>query len=389
MKKLILILILFSLTGCYNYKELNSLAIATGFAVDMKNDEYEVTILISNSQKKGSGDSKDSASAAVYRGNGKTIFEAIKDASMGLSKEIYISHIDILLLSEEVAENKTSEVIDFFFRYPQTRNEFLVAIAQGCNAGDLFDVTTPLETFPSQNISKNLEITNKLQGFTYTVTFNEFVTDLIEEGKNPILPTISIIGSVEEGNKDENIEQIEPKTYLKLGMMSVFDDSKLIGISNKDQSKGINFINDKVNNTLVITNYNDGNVVVELNKSSTETSVEIIDNKPKIKINIESTGSIAEVGADIKVDKVEVIEEIKKNSEEEIKRIVNEGINYSKELKTDLFGFGNLIYKKNHKLWKEIKENWETEMLIDTEVEINVKLELKTKGSIDNIIEVK
>ena len=99
MKKIILILVLFSLTGCYNYKELNGLAIATGFAVDIVNDEYEVTILISNSQKQSSGESKNSASAVVYKGSGKTIFEAIKDASLAISKEIYISHIEVRVLS--------------------------------------------------------------------------------------------------------------------------------------------------------------------------------------------------------------------------------------------------------------------------------------------------
>lgn len=388
MKKLILLLLVLPLTGCYNYNELNNLAIATGFAVDIKDDEYEVTVLISNSQKQGSGDSKSSASAAVYRGKGKTIFEAIKDTSLSISKQIYISHIEVLVLSQEVAKTKTTEVIDFFFRYPQTRNEFYLVIAEDSNAGDLFDVTTPLETFPSQNISKNLEITEKLQGYIYTVTFNEFVKDLIEEGKNPILPTISIKGSVEEGNKQENIEKIEPETYLKLGMMAVFNGSNLVGISNKDQSKGINFLNDKVKTTLIVTNINDGKVVVELSSSKTKKSVEIENDKPKFKIEINCDGSIAEVASNIKIEEPETIEIIKKQSEEEIKRIVNEAINYSKELKTDIFSLGSLVYKKDHKLWKNIKDNWDNE-LSNLEIEVIVNLDLKTKGSIDNIIEVR
>jgi len=388
MKKIILILFIFTLTGCYNYTELNQLAIATGFAVDIKDDEYEVTVLISNSQKEASSD-KGSASAAVYRGNGKTIFEAIKDASLAISKQIYVSHIEVLVLSEEVAKNKTLEVVDFFFRYPQTRNEFYVVIAEDCNAGDVFDISTPLETFPSQNISKNLEITNKLQGFTYTMTFNEFVTDLIEEGKNPSLPTISIVGSVEDGNKEDNIKQIEPSTYLKLGMMGVFNGSNLVGISSEDQSKGINFLNDMVKTTLIVTEYNGGYVVVELSQSNTEKKVEINNGKPKFIISINTTGSIEEVATDLKVDQPEVIEIIKKSSEDEIKRIINEAINYSKELKTDIFNLGSLIYKKDHKLWKEIKDNWEDEILNDVEIEVKVDLDLKTKGSIDNVIEVR
>lgn len=389
MKKLMLLLILFSLTGCWNYQELNSLAIATGFAVDMVDDEFEVTVLISNSQKENSGEAKGAASSAVYKGKGKTIEEAIKDSSMGISKQIYVSHIEVLVLSEEVAKNKTLEVVDFFFRYPQTRNEFLVVIAENCKAGDTFEVTTPLETFPSQNISKNLEITNKLQGYIYTVTFNDFIKTLIEEGVSPVLPTISIIGSVEEGNKDKNIEQNEPNTYLKLGMMAVFKKDSLLEISNKEQSKGINFLNDKVTTTLITTKHNDGYVVVELNDSKTNIEVEINNELPKYKVSIEATGTITELTTDVDVEENEVIQQIKNSSIEEIKKYCEEAINYAKELKTDIFGLGNLIYKKDHILWNNIKEKWNDELFSQIEVEFDIKLDLKTKGSIDDSIEVR
>ena len=388
MKKLILILLIFTLTGCWNYNKLNNLAIATGFAVDIVDDQFEVTVLISNSQKQGSGDSNASASSVVYSGKGDTIFEAIKDSSLGISKQIYISHIEVLVLSEKVAQTKTKEVIDFFFRYPQTRNEFLMVIAKDCKAGDTFKVTASLETFPSQNISKNLEITNELQGYTYTTTFNNFVKAIIEEGKNPVVPTITIIGDVEEGNKESNIEQNKPNTFLKLDMMSIFNGFNLVGISNKDQSKGINLINDKVTTTLINNKYHEGNVVIEIRESKTDVSVEIKDNKPKFKINIKSEGSIEEVTTDIKIEEENVIKEIKKLSEEEIKRIANIAIEYAKETKTDIFGFGNLIYKKEHKYWKEIKDKWQEELLNQIEVEITANLDLKTKGKIDMTIEV-
>jgi len=176
---------------------------------------------------------------------------------------------------------------------------------------------------------------------------------------------------------------------LKLGMMGVFNGSNLVGISSEDQSKGINFLNDMVKTTLIVTEYNGGYVVVELSQSNTEKKVEINNGKPKFIISINTTGSIEEVATDLKVDQPEVIEIIKKSSEDEIKRIINEAINYSKELKTDIFNLGSLIYKKDHKLWKEIKDNWEDEILNDVEIEVKVDLDLKTKGSIDNVIEVR
>ena len=38
MKKLLIIPLIFLLTGCWNYRELNQLAITTGIAVDKEND---------------------------------------------------------------------------------------------------------------------------------------------------------------------------------------------------------------------------------------------------------------------------------------------------------------------------------------------------------------
>ena len=389
MKKIILIIILFTLTGCWNYKELNSLAIATGFAVDIVDNEYEVTVLISNAQKESSSDSKGSASAAVYKGKGKTIFEAIKDASLSISKEIYVGHIEVLVLSEEIAKTKTLEVIDFFFRYPYTRNQFLLVIAENTKAGDTFEITTPLETYPSQNISKNLEITDKLQGYVYTVTFNDFVKMIIEEGINPTLPTISIEGSVEEGNKEDNIKQNKPNTYLKLGTMAIFKGSNLVGIGTKDQTKGINFINDQITTTLITSQYENSNIVVEINDSSTKVEVDLNKEIPKFKIKIDTIGTITEVTNKVKIEEPQLIDKIKKLSEEEIKRVCNDGINYAKEMKTDVFGFGNMIYKKDNDFWKKIKENWNNEMFQKVEVELEINLDLKTKGSIDSTIEVR
>lgn len=54
---------------------------------------------------------------------------------------------------------------------------------------------------------KNLEITSGLQAFTDKITFNNLMKNLLEEGIDAILPSISIIGSVEEGNSEDNLKK--------------------------------------------------------------------------------------------------------------------------------------------------------------------------------------
>lgn len=379
MKKLLIIPLILLLSGCYNYRELNELAITTGIAID-KEENYKVTIMIANSKKEGS-DGSISPQATVYEGNGDTIYEAFKDTSLALSKQIYLSHIDVLVLSEEIVKNNLNDVIDFLFRYPQTRNNFQLVLAKDKKAGDILKITTPLETFPSQNLAKNLEITDKLQGFTYTVDFAEFVKTLTTEGINPVLPSVTIIGDVESGNKNENIEENMPQTYLKLDMLGIFKDNKFVTYADGDESKGINIINNKVYILGVIIDYNDKNVVTEITEMKTDFEVE----NNKVIINIKTNGSIQEIDSNVNLDDSKVIEEIKNKDIEKIKEYVNKAIDLAKKNKTDIFGFGNYVYKNDY---KNYNENWDELIFPNLDVEINVDLKLQAKGSINNVIEV-
>ena len=385
MKKLLIIPLVLLLTGCWNYRELNQLAITTGIAVDKENDNYKITIMIANSKKNSGSDGSITPSAAVYDGTGKTIYEAFKDTSLSVSKQIYLSHIDILVLSEEIAENNLTDVIDFLFRYPQTRNNFYLILAKDKKAGDILKVTTPLETFPSQNLAKNLEITDKLQGYTYTVDFTDFTKSLVSEGINPVLPSVTLIGDTKEGNKEENVEQNEPSTYLKLDMLGLFKNNKFVAWANPDQSKGINIINNKIYVLGVIIDYQGEKIVTEITEMETNFKVEY----NKVKITIDTTGAIQEINANVDLYDPKTIEEIKNVDIEKIKEYVNDAIDLAKINKTDIFGFGNYVYKNNPKKWNEIKDKWDDEIFPNLEIEIEVNLKLQAKGSINNIVEVR
>lgn len=384
MKKIFLILSILLLSGCWNYRELNNLAITTGIAVDKAEEGIEITVMVANSQKNSSGSSEVQASNAVYTGYGKTFYEAWKDAAMAVSKQIYIGHIEVVVISEEIAKDGMNQFIDFLFRYPQTRNDFYMVIATNSKASDILKTTSPLDSISSQNVAKNLEITNKLQGFIYTVKFNEFIDNLITEGIEPVLPTIEIIGNTEEGNKEENIEQSQPETYLKLEMLGIFKDDKLLTLADKDSSKGINIINNKVSTTGLIVEYNNGYVVSEV--SSLKTDIKIEDKK--IIINTRITASIEEATTDVDLVNPNTIEEIKQKDIEEVKKLINSALELNKKNKTDIFGFGEMYYKTYPKKWNEIKDYWTSEYLPNMEYEINVEIKLLTKGSINNGIEV-
>ena len=75
-KYILLIFILFTLTGCYSYKELNTIAITSALEVDKQNDEFILRMQVMNPQDLKEGNIKSEAPFIIYEGKDKTIMNA-------------------------------------------------------------------------------------------------------------------------------------------------------------------------------------------------------------------------------------------------------------------------------------------------------------------------
>ena len=73
MKKIILILFLLLLSGCYNYQELNEIAIVSAIGIDKENSNYIVTLQIINTENYNTSIDDNQAKFVIYKGYGKNI----------------------------------------------------------------------------------------------------------------------------------------------------------------------------------------------------------------------------------------------------------------------------------------------------------------------------
>jgi spore germination protein KC len=79
-KCLLILLVLSSLTGCWNRRELNELAIAVAIGIDKSNGEYKVSTQIVNPGEMSSKQSSGGGSAPIvtHHTSGKTVIEALQ-----------------------------------------------------------------------------------------------------------------------------------------------------------------------------------------------------------------------------------------------------------------------------------------------------------------------
>jgi spore germination protein KC len=191
MKKIIILLLPFLLTGCWNYRELNDMAIASAIAIKRENDKFVVSVQIMNSKKGSSSGSSstggDSTPISVLTAEGETIHEAIRNISLISPRQVYIGHMDLLVLDEKIAYNGINEIIDFFMRDPESRKQFKVIISKNNDPGELIKILTPLENIPSKDLVAGLKTSNKIKSSIIEVIYDELLSNIYSEGFEAVL----------------------------------------------------------------------------------------------------------------------------------------------------------------------------------------------------------
>ncbi|MEV5028303.1 Ger(x)C family spore germination protein [Paenibacillus sp. LPE1-1-1.1] len=379
------LLLLNLLTGCWNRRELNELGISVGIGIDKEGKGYRVSAQVVNPGEVASAKpSGNRTPVTVYEATGDTIFEAIRKMTTTSPRVIYMAHLRVLVIGEALAREGIEKPLDHFSRDHEVRTDFFIVIAKGSSAKDVLKVLTPVEKIPANKLFLSLETSQKVWAPTLTTTLDELITDIISEGKSPVLTAVKVT-NVNKGQSQQNVEYIEPPGKLRYSGLAVFKEDKLIGWLNEKESKGYSYIRDKVRNTVgTLACPEGGNIAVEIMKSKTDVKGKVKNGKPQIDIEIKTEENVGEVECEIDLTNRETIDMLEKSAEKKVTAIILDSIHKTqKRLKVDIFGFGEAIRRSNPAAWKTLKQDWEEQFL---NLEINVKVDVKIRriGTVSN-----
>lgn len=122
--KIIILMLIFLLTGCYGYQELNEKAIVRGISIDFEKNQYVVNYMVSNANVSNGKNSETNPQTALLEGKGDTISEAIAEINLLSPKKTYIGHMLILVISDELAKNGVATPTDYFLEIRSQKNLF-------------------------------------------------------------------------------------------------------------------------------------------------------------------------------------------------------------------------------------------------------------------------
>lgn len=337
MKKIILLIIILLLCGCYDYQELNQINIITGIGIDYKDDEYEVSLEIVNSEKDGSS---TKITTEIIKGNGENIANAFNNAIKASDKIVYMEHLKLLIISNDVAKKGIDNVIDFTIRDIHLTNNFSLVL------------TSDIEELFNLDID-NDSVANVIVDMMETLSDKKKIEDidfiaghLLSKKKDIALPLIEI------DNENIKIQQIG---YFSYDELNDYLDNKIYNFLILDNNK-TNFTNDS--NTLAIY----------------KKKIKYEITKDKITIKINGYGEAKEINNKYDLKKKKDYQDIESDINKQIEEEINDFINTTYHNNSDLLGFKEMYYKK----YKSEKDN------IDIEVKSDIKL--KKNGTIYEVL---
>lgn len=304
MKRLIVILLcLFTLTGCYNYIELDNLAVVSSIFIDYKDDKYKVNIEVYDEDDK----------VETFEETGASLTEAFNNAEEMSKRKFYFRHINAVIFTESVPIN---DLVYYFFRNPDTNDNFA------------FVYTNEDKIYEDEEVNIGELIKNNIDDDDLC-SFFEIMKGYINKLRDFAIP--------------------------------MFDGKKLGGMkAYKELDPKEEFNSEEEEIFKVLKNKNDGYLQAPcgdkdfiINIDSIKTKYKIDD---KIKIKIELKTSIQEMNCDLDITKPKDLLKLEKMAEESLESRMLEFMDTLKREETDILGINTFIMNKYKKLDKKFNE---------------------------------
>ncbi len=423
------------LCGCWQYQELEKLAVITGAAADLvkpedieqktqqaqKKHESDIDEAAKDPQGKNeepakenkTGDTEkpqqhDGKKVSVYQPEidkylvttetvdldtkpentgralntaamGDTILEAARKNTQYVGKDLYWTHLNLFIIGEDMAKDGVQSLLDFICRYYQMKLSTSLMVAKGASGADILKGSNPSERIPSFNIMSTIT-NNAKHAITYQVKANQFINDMGMQGIST-LPAVTIQPDPNNGNPITVFDGI-----------AVFQDYKLIGYLPQQESLYYLFAIGQSNTNLIVPIEKDGQLVASLDiqKSKTKMKYELNEDYSQIqlKLVIQIRANIGENMVFNEQDKQD-IQELAALANQNIEERIMHCLQYvQSNFGIDIFNFGAEIEAKQTQLWKTIEQKWNHGLFRDALLQVEVKTEIISGSALKNRIEM-
>ncbi|MGI6239994.1 MAG: Ger(x)C family spore germination protein [Christensenellales bacterium] len=338
-----------SLTGCWSYHGLNEMAIVLGMAIDR---DYHTGIYFVSCEIADLAESSSDTglTSKVVEAQGRTLLEAVRNAKRRLLTRLYFGNMEVIILGEDLLrEGEIRDVLNFGMRDIEIRETTHLMIAMGVPARDIIRLRGLDQPIVSLELETIVDRDNELITSSINVELRKAYDALNSPGMSLVLPAIHIVTNDGEEVAESN-------------GIGLFMKETLVGFISPEDSQYFLFATDRAHGGMLpMAIGGDGlmNYTFEIGDSDADIQIHNKEGALSFELNITADLYLLQVPEGFDIMKRELILELERaagaNLAGSISRVISD---VQKQYQTDVFGFGEVIYKKRLQLWRNVEDMW-------------------------------
>lgn len=378
-KKLIVFILILSNTlffsGCWGYTEIDKYSMVAGVAIDEGKNGYKYTFTFEliNIDKKTSEFKSD-----LIEIDANTLFGGIRDMIGISSKKLSFTHCKLILINSKVAQKGVSNVLDSVIRDYEGRIGMKVAVSRGNSAREVLESKPVSMSIISYELVSIINQNPKYLSEAPNTEVYEMYDEINGAGIETVTPCF--VSKMNDGEKS-----------YRLAGTAVFKGDKVVGYLNNDESKAFLFIINQVKGgliTYVVDEDSKSHASMEVYSNKSSIEPQVVNGELVFKIKVSPTVTLANLEVGTQVFEYNEYYEgmFKQLTEAELEKHINDVLyKAQKQLNSDIFGMGDLLYKTMPKEWDKYKKNW-NEVYKNVKVEFNVNVSIRGTGTTKSTI---
>lgn len=370
MNKLMIVILVFLLSGCAEQKTLEKMGLVTTVGYDLTEDKQILATMVLLQI-----DPEAPQSSVILTAKAATSKGARNEADLKSPKKLQSGQLRVALFSEEVVRTGLINLADTLARDPSISDLTYLAVVEG-STNKLLNQKSEQFSDISQLIYKELD--QNIRGEKIpSSTLQEVLHDFYAPGIDPILPILKS----EDG-------------FVKITGMSLVKDEKMVGKINAKEAFYLKLINDRYKaGAIELEVDKEGfdlpesigapdNLAVVLDTIHSKSDINLISKENlQFELKVKLQSRLLEINQALDLKNPEYLKQLETKLDEKISSDIDNLIKKARDLGADPFGFGE-IYRKSVRKANLTTEKWHG-MYPESKVDVKVEFEVMRTGVVE------
>lgn len=353
---LILIISLLLSSGCWSRREMENLAYILVLGIDLT-PEGNVKLFAQVGLPSTDPGGGEEPLFETITAEGRNINDALDRMFLESTKRPFLSHLRLVIFSENLAREGLWHVLDFLRRDISVRANIRTAVTTQ-DLEELLSVEEPLSSQPSLSLANQFNV-NIQRSAVVDIELMDLVAQVLEPDREAAMPVI-------QAGEDIFI----------LGKTAVFKGDQLLTILEREETFGLSFWRDEVNGgVFTVAQHGKEDVVsFRITSSSSKLTTKWDGKTLHVRIDTDTVVDVSELHGDIQVD-------LENLASRHVFQRMEDVLNVARREESDFLGIAVSFRRKNPQVWKELQQRWE-EVLRSAKYDINTRVHIRGQGQI-------